>query len=431
MASQQPLASKEAIYLTLQSNNTNELTSASVSGAVNLSVNAIVTDMSEYDIYVNSMTISTANIPYFNAFRNIWNFNNNAMVYSISISSTAVGFDGTQGFYNSDGAVNGNLLYGATGLIANDYGQTGTCFLQYRTESTSTGSNPPSPATYTGNPITNIFGRVFPNGGSSIGNQRAYWDCHSIQQFVDFVNQSLLNICSQANPASILNPDVGLVNVPYFVYDSFTQLYSLVTTQAFNDAYVISMNGQLERIFDAFRFTYISETVIVPSPPNVATSPWPPIQYEGIGSTIKMPLRMDYVDGVFTYYAEYTNIINIIDIHSIVILSGAGSDWVNVNPSYVPVPQQQDRPASQLPTLPALLTFGLDFNGINSQVNNAYIQYRAPTVLTGKKLTVKAKTNLRNLSLVPYVMTIENDLYPINIPCNGGLFQIELVLYKK
>ena len=108
------------------------------------------------------------------------------------------------------------------------------------------------------------------------------------------------------------------------------------------------------------------------------------------------------------------------------LLTANGSDLSNIEPQYIPF---QNLSNGNLPSTQSLIAFNLDFGGLNSSANNPYIQYNA--LVLDNKLTCKTKTSLRNLSLSIAVQTIDQELIPISLQANGGLFSCTLVFFKK
>ena len=391
---------KSGIYITLQQTNTNETISADIPAEINLSVNEIVSDISKYDIYVKSVTVSSGNIPYFNIFKNIiypgpvdypnLNYELCRTNFTISIVNEV-----ETAQFNNPSVDDGLLIPINEGA---DYSDGITCFLQYISENTYGYPLPPSDGV--------------PNGFTCQNFPLPYFDVHSIQSFVDMINVALISIWET-------NVDDGVTvgDCPIFVFDPTTQLYSfIITTTFWNRGYQIYTNGFLSRALDGFRWNYIQDS-------NV-NSP----SFTGLDNLLIYPLLpiIPTGSGQFVMTAEYSTITNIVDIHSLVLLTIGGSDLTNIEPQYIPFIELSN---SNLPTTQALIAFNLDFGGLNSSANNPYIQYSA--LVLDNKLTCPTKTSLRNLGLAAAVQRTDQSLIPISLQANGGLFSVTLVLFKK
>jgi hypothetical protein len=399
------------VYITLQSTNTNETTSALIPANINLQVNELIEDISQYDIYVKSLTVSTGNIPYFNILRNILtpsnisgepnlNFELNRTNYTIGITN------GDSNFFTYQPITDNYLLSCAipTGNVCAGI----TAYLQYVGQL----------------PIPNIppaDGQ--PTDFNSVNYPRSYFDVHSIQIFVDMINTALASIWALNTGGN----SVTYVDCPVLSFDPTTQLYSFFLTNAFiSGGYEIYANDFLSRALDGFNWIHNGIT-------NMNESP-----YQGITNILSTPFKPNYNpalpnpnDGGNTAVAlllpaEYATITNIVDIHSIVLLTSNGSDLSNIEPQYIPFTALNN---GNLPSTQSLIAFNLDFSGLNSSANNPYIQYNA--LVLDNKLTCKTKTSLRNLSLAIAVQTIDQELIPISLQANGGLFSCTLVFFRK
>jgi hypothetical protein len=391
---------KSGIYITLQQTNTNETISGDIPCDIELSVNEIVSDISNYDIYVKSVTVSSGNIPYFNIFKNIIqgsvdtpdiNFELCRTNFSISIVNNTI----TQQF-NNPSADDGLLIAINEGA---DNCDGITSFLQYRSDNTYGFPLPPSDGV--------------PNGFNCQNFPLAYFDVHNIQTFVDMVNIALINIWTQNE----FNGGITEGDQPILTFDPTTQLYSFIITENFwNKGYQIYVNGFLARALQGFRWNYIQDSNV-----NSPT-------YNGLDNLLIYPLLPIIPPGSeqFVMTAEYSTITNIVDIHSLVLLTTGGSDLTNIEPQYIPFIELSN---SNLPTTQALIAFNLDFAGLNSSANNPYIQYSA--LVLDNKLTCPTKTSLRNLGLTAAVQRTDQTLVPISLQANGGLFSVTLVLFKK
>jgi len=404
-------ADKDGIYITLQQSNTSETISSVIPSNISVNVNEIVSDLSQYDIYVKSMTISAGNIPYFNIYRNIvplgtvdapdlLNYQLCRTNFSISITNEV-----NQQTFNLPDSDN-QLLIPING--GGDKCDGITSFLQYQSENAY------------GYPLAPNDGIVDPEF-NCINFPRAYFDIHNIGNFVDMVNSALIGIWNQVITGS--DPSVTTSDCPILTFDPTTQLYSFVITKAFFDGeYQIFTNGFLSRALDGFRWRYLQDSnVTLPDYVGLDNELIFPISPIFVGTSSTNPLL-----GILTIVADYSTVTNIIDLHSVVLLTTGGSDLSNIEGQYIPstIPSSGSLPSTQ-----SLVAFNLDISGLNTSANNAYIQYNA--LVLDNKLTCKTKTSLRNLGLTCAIQNVDQQLIPISIQANGGLFSVTLVLFKK
>ena len=405
---------KDGVYITLQSTNTNETTSTLTPAFIDLQVNELIEDISQYDIYVKSITISTGNIPYFNIGRNILYPSNNPDLPYLNFQLNRTNY--TIGIYN-DGGNYFNYV-----LPADNY------LLSCSTPTENECAGITAYCQYVSNNDLGL-GQAPNDGGlntfNSYGFPRSYFDVHSINNFVNMINTALTRIWNQNTGGG--EPNVSAIDCPYLTFDPTTQLYTFVLTADFISAgYQIYTNDFLSRALDGFNWQHTGTT-------NMNDNP-----YFGLNNTLLLPDRIQYnvvlvnpQDPATGYFianiqSEYSTITNIVDIHSIVLLTANGSDLSNIEPQYIPF---QNLSNGNLPSTQSLIAFNLDFGGLNSSANNPYIQYNA--LVLDNKLTCKTKTSLRNLSLSIAVQTIDQELIPISLQANGGLFSCTLVFFKK
>jgi hypothetical protein len=403
---------KDGVYITIQSTNTNETTGALIPANINLEVNELIEDISQYDIYVKSLTISTGNVPYFNIRRNILtpsnvsgepnlNFELNRTNYTIGITNSNV----NSNFFNFQ-PITDNYLISCAPVQTGNVCAGATAYLQFISQ------NSTIPIPTDGQP-TDFNSVDFP---------RSYFDVHNIQTFVDMINTAFVNIWTLNNGGN----SVDEYDCPVLTFDPTTQLYSFFLTKAFiAGGYKIYANDFLSRALDGFQWLHTSTT-------NMNEFP-----YQGINNLLTTPLKPLYSSlpnpnetgdprVAILLPAEYSTITNIVDIHSIVLLTANGSDLSNIEPQYIPFTNLSN---GNLPSTQSLIAFNLDFGGLNSSANNPYIQYNA--MVLDNKLTCKTKTSLRNLSLAIAVQTIDQELIPISLQANGGLFSCTLVFFRK
>jgi len=380
----------ECIYLNVQALNSSQTNSNSIQASINQATNPIVQDLSQYNVYLQSLTVQTSELPFTNMRRYVqWdanNFTNNKTNMSISFkANTATNYpfvipapnEIVQGFNVNPG--NPNEYNGIT------------VFIQYTSEN-STLLNP-TDAGFT----------------SSANYPRSYWNVHSINQWLSFVNTSI-NVAMES---------AGLQeDIMYFYYIPETQLYALIMPDPIRTAYTFYVNAFLERYLDAFRWKFLQNS-------DVTTVGYTGCDYQFV--IANYPFNKN-ADDDWTWTAEYSTVSSLCDTHSVLIRSDQGS-FSTLRQQIVPVSVYNTQQNINLPTVSALKNIDIDFSTLNfSTINNTYIQYESQ----GLFFPVNGLTNqeLNNIRLQVYIMTIDNEMYPLNIPA-GGFANIKFILKKK
>jgi hypothetical protein len=224
------------IYITTQALNSSVTNSNATQCIINQSSNSILPDsLDQYNVYVNSITLTTSDLPYFNAQRNIaWdptNFTTNKM-------NCSIGFISTDGSYIFDNVPQNNSLVKPIGNPdVNGHYQAVCVFLQYISENTFGGYLNPNQAGYT----------------TSSNYPRSYFNVHSVSQFLGFINTAINT--ALACSSTYTNQQ----NNMYFTYNSNNQIYSLVMPDTLYSASMdFYVNGFLERYLDAFRWNHVN-----------------------------------------------------------------------------------------------------------------------------------------------------------------------------
>lgn len=395
--------SSDTIYLNVQAINNSQTNPATMLATINQLTNPIVKDLSKFDVFLQSLTLTTSDLPFLNVYRNIsWdpaNFASNKMNLTITLKAR-----NTQTPFRY---MNNPLLtfFDNNGQVINAGNANSVlCYLEYFSENANTD--------------------IYPNPGdanfvSSVNYPRSYFNIHSIQHFLDMVNNAiqlgLLTI--QTNPYAS--------KPAYFTLDASTQLFSFNCTNDFDTSTTFPYNGLtlyvnsfLQKYLDGFRFAFLglSDNSIVSSPTYngmdymFVFNPYPPQPNSVINHV---------------YSAEYATITNFCDTHSIIITSTSGS---------LATLRQQVLPATDpsninLPQVSCLKNIDIDFNALAlSGINNCFLQYEA----TGLFFPVNGlvNTELNNINLNAYIMTTSNEIIPISLPA-GGYMNIKFVLKKK
>lgn len=388
--------SSETIVFNLFLNNTNMTNSASIPCRIQQITNTLVDDLSLWNLYINSITLSTGELPYMNVKRMIsWNqanFLTNKMNQSITL------YDNTG--YNFDLTGNTNLLVSGVDV---DPGNPNlfkgvAVFLQYLSENVD-------PSQY---PDPNNQG----TGANSLIYPAAYFNVHSIQQILDFINTAM---------ATALNLYVPVVDdkTLYFLFNPTTQLYSLYMSDDIKVSNIqLYFNSFLEKFIDGFRVTYLKDTDVVNETP-----------YRGMSflfNKVNYPINKD-IANIWNYTAEADVLQNLLDIHSLIILTDGDLGVVrrqvfqnitaenaanNVNPSLMPIMKSLD----------------FLFNGNIASVNNSTINFEAQSL--DRPINIHAKTSLQNIQLDFRILNIYGDLLPLSISANG-ICNIKFCLKKR
>jgi hypothetical protein len=430
----------ETIHLTFQQNNTNQLSSANSSSSIQLKSNPIVKDLSEWNLYVQSITLTTAEVALMNIRRNIeWNdvnFDYNRTNFSISLVFGVNPATGAQRYPFDFNIDNDNLLRRAG---AEDPANPGfysgcTAYIQFLSENAN-------PAQYP-NPNTN---------GIAITNTsnypRSYFNIHSVQHLCDLVNNALIRITNKTvvQPAPPAPPIPPLITAPYITFDSFSQTYKFnakiddfiyfpgapaPAIQTKQQVLFLYMNGFLERIFDSFRFQYYKDSVNSSDPTLTKNQ----ILSDGLDYGLVFSNQILYNQATATqieYQGEYNCVANMIDVHS-VLVSSDGGDLLACSAEVLPLTNdQKDIGSLTLPSKAVIKNLDIDYTSLefSGALNNTYIQFEAQNL--DKAINIYSKNKLQDIRLNFEIMTMNNETYPVRIPAGGGIAQIKLILKKK
>lgn len=387
----------DTLYLTVQALNSSQTDGNSIQCTINQQSNPIVKNLSDYDLYLQSITCSTSELPYCNFLRNVsWdpnNFVNNISNLVISI----IDDDPNARPFNLIGNVNPAIVG-----CGNNTGRTWqgvSCYVQYLTENS---------------PLPNNNTATYP---------RSYWNIHSIQQFLDLINTAIYNI-STVNGSPIAGQSI------YFYYDPISQLYQLNTPQNFCTTYNMYANVFLEKYLDNFRWSFQKTSTVV-APPlviNNSVSPYNGLDYIFVAK--QYPVNL--VGGVYTYLSEYNGLANLVDVHSILITSNSGQlqqvvqQILPASISGTTTTQTQNQ--LQQPTISAIKSLDIILTDL-SQINNSYIQFEASQL--SFPINTISKDGLTLLDLTLKIQNIDNTLYPLQLGAGGGYCNIKLALKKK
>lgn len=374
------MTSTDSIYMNLILNNSNKTSDTSMIVNMSKSFNAIIDDISQFDMFINSVILTNTELAYRNFYKdisyNVSNFATNKTNYSISILDTGYNFN-----------LNGNTNLLLTGFNESPtqpgYYQGVCCFLQYLSEN-STLENP------------NVQG----TGANSENYPRVYFNLHSIQQFLDFVNnaiQSCLAVHSTLNNSNV-----------YFYYNSSSALYSCnMDIDFYNSTCFLYFNSFLQRMLDGFRVAYIGPT-------NINLVGYTGMAYKFLKNNIPTNLiNNEY----YVYNAEYSTINNISDILSLVItvdgnLSSVRSQVLSVINGNVA------SSTLQMSKILKVLDFVFDSSGAG--INNSIIQFESINGMV-YPLNLLSKADLSNIDMQFFVLTNDGSMYPIYLNADGSI----------
>ncbi len=390
----------DSIYLNLQVVNTNNSTWSTINATIDQKTNEIVHNLSDYNLYLSSLMVSTAELPYFNIKRNILDFTtnqtnmtisfiaNDPAIYPFALGALPINYPLFQ-LGNTDGAGN----YQGCG-----------CYITYLSENANTFSYP--------NPgdIGFITSENYP---------RSYFNVHSIGQVMNMINIAIENIT-----ANWISAIVPANKTCYFYYDSLTQLYSLeisnelyitFNTGTLADQSSLYINSYLERLLDGFRWKYYINT-------NFNGNMNTQLSYKFIPyNTLN---NYDPILDIWTYSAEYPTIANLLDAHSLIVVTSNSLN--NIRQEYIPTNQNNN---GTLPSLSCLKNLDFNFNELQfNSINNCVVQYTANTL--DRPIHTTGSNPLTALYLQFFIQTIDQSIYPITIPPNG-MGSIKFCLKKK
>lgn len=386
----------ETIVFNLFLNNTNMTNSASIPCRIQQITNTLVEDLSKWNLYINSITLSTGELPYMNVKRMInWN-NANYATNKMNLSITL--YDNTG--YNFDLTGNTNLLVSGVDVDpgnANLYKGVAV-FLQYLSENVD-------PSLY---PDPNNTG----TGANSANYPITYFNVHSIQQMLDFINTAITTAKGFYTPV-IADPTM------YFLFNPTTQLYSLYMSEALKISGVqLYFNSFLEKFIDGFRVTYLKDTDVVNE-----------IPYRGMSflfNKTNYPINQD-ASGVWTYTAEADVLQNLLDIHSLIILTD-GDLGVVRRQVFQNITTENMANNVNPPLLPIMKSLDFLFNGNIASVNNSTINFEAQSL--DRPINIHSNSSLQNIQLDFKILNVYGDLLPLSISANG-LCNIKFCLKKR
>jgi hypothetical protein len=393
--------STDTAYLNLFLNNPSQTKDAPLLCSMNRMCNSILPDLSEWNLYINSVLITASEIAYRNFRDSIsWDMSN----YSTNKTNLSISIYDSSGAYSFDLTSNTNLLVSG---IEEDPGNAGhykgVCvFVQYLSENVDLTRYP--------NPLPSGTG---PN---SSAYPDYYFNLHNLQQFMDMITSSFSSGLSHYT-TPITN------NFLYFSYNTSSGLYGLtISDDVKATGLKFYVNSFLSRFIDGFRFQSIKKSDLINGP-----NPYNGMDCQLILSNNSLLYKstVNSVD-VWNYSAEYPTVQNLVDIQSLVITCGGSLS--GVRPQVFQDLGTLDTKSTTLTTKPILkiLDFIIDSN--NASINDTVIQFEAITL--DKPINVLTNSELMNLVFDFYIMNLSGKLIPLYVS-SSGLCTIKLCLKRK
>ena len=404
----------ETIFITVQALNNSQIDSSQLVCNINQQTNRIVDDLSDYNIYLVSLTATVSNLPYFNIRKNIGlnpevvgnQFSNNFLINQTNFTISLLGANGTTNF---DLTGNTNLLVKGIGQQAGNKYQGLCVYLQYFSEN----SPLPNPANNNTNPAL-----------STQNYPIEYFDIHSINQFVQMINNALWTIIGLWTT----NKDASITKDSFYFYlNPDNSCYYLVMPNAFYTGTTnLYVNSFLERQLDAFRWKYYKASNM--DDPN----------YDGLDYLFVLSNTPNNKDALpatgWTFPAVYSTITNIVDLHSVLIQANSGS-LQNVRQQYVPIEFNNVQSggtanSNNLPSISCLKNLDLVLDAFTATtLNNSFIQYESE--LLSFPINCTTNTTLTNITLELSLQFIDNTTRPLLLPAGQGYCNVKFALKKK
>jgi len=371
----------ETLYINMFVNNNNQTNSSSIPCQIRQQFNTLIDDLSMYNIYINSITLSSGELPYCNVYKNIkWdasNFATNKLNWSITL------YDNTG--YNFNLTANNNLLI--SGIDANPLNNNTykgvAVFLQYLSENDD-------PSLY---PNPNVQG----TGANTANYPLGYFNIHSIQQVLDFINTAILTGLNTYQP-TISDKTFQ------FAYNPNSSLYNLYMSDQLKTSNInFYANSFLERYLDGFRWIFLKNTDIINEVP-----------YRGMSFEF---VKNNFVvnkgsNNIWTYTAEFGTIQNLLDIHSLIVTCD-GSLSVIQKQVFQATASNNVNPQTSC----ILKSLDFVFNSQSASINNSTIQFEAQTL--DRPINILATAPLNDIQLDFHILNIDGSFIPIYISSNG------------
>lgn len=382
----------QAVFFTSQVLNTSQTSSESIPAVISQITNPIVKNLEEYNVYLVSLSVSTDDVGYLNIYRNIaWdlaNFATNKTNLSLSFLSSS----GTP--FNLNGNTN-QLLKGIGNTDGSGNYQGVCCFLQYVSQN-GLYANP------------NAQG----SGANSQNYPSSYFIIHSITQFIMMYNAAINTMIGVWTGAPIM------ANSMYFQYSPSSNLYTLTMPDAFRNSTVdLYANTFAERYLDAFNWSFAEHT-------NVTSPSFTGLDYKFVKANYPSNKNGD----LWTFTTEYSCVANLLDIHSILVVSNQGQ-LSQITQQTVPVQTFGNSNNLNQPTLSTLKNLDIQFDSLSAaSVNNSIIQYTANGMFF--PINTTANQALNNINIQLFVQTFDNVIAPLYLPVNG-FCNVKFGLVKK
>lgn len=386
----------KAKYFSMICTNKNKTTSTSMQLSFNKNFNSIkdIENLSDYNLHLNSVIISNVEIPYRNFLNDINYDSNNFLTNKTNLS---VSMYDKSGNYSFD-------LTGNTNSLLNGFNQDPSnpnlymgvsCFIRYYSENS---------------PLPN-YGD--PNFTSSENYPRQYFNLHSLQHFLDMVNNAILSCSSLCTLPNLNNQQF------YFYYDSDTMLYKLNMNDSFKTSNLdLYFNSFLNHIMDGFRTSYKSPTDILNQNPYIGMS----YLFNKNNSIINFVPVSGSTPAYWVYKAEYSTINNLSDVLSIIIYSDGS---LANSRQQILCDINDDTTILQEQRILKVLDFVFD-NGQNN--NNSVIQFE--NIVMDKPINMLSAAQMNSINLTFKILNIYNEQYDMYLN-SGGVCMVKFTLKTK
>ncbi len=368
-------------YFSMMLKNSNKTDSNSIMLQFDKTFNPIreITDLSLFDLFLNSIIISNVEIPYRNFYNNIaWDPTN----FTTNKTNLSVSFLDSSGNYNFNLNGNTNTLLSGINQSPTTPGmyQGISCFIQFLSE------NSPLP-----NPGSVGF-------TSSQTYTRTYFNLHSLQHFLDLVNTAIKNCL---NSHTILNT----ANM-YLYYDSGSLLYTLNMDNTIKTSSVdFYMNSFLQHFLDGFRTQFLASTHIT------TEIPYQGLSYKFVKSNVPINNITNGGSNYWVYTSEYSTINNLSDVLSIIITTDGSLSNAR---SQIFCDVADENAYLEEKRILKVLDFVFD-NGSGN--NNSIIQFE--NIIMDKPINMMSVDQFSNIKLYFNILTTSNEQYPLYLNPDG------------
>ena len=455
----------ETLVLNFQTSNTDQNNSIATASMIQNNFFPIkLGDLSYWNLYLGSFTLSSVNIPIRNFVRNLgWdgtqhpvtdnfalNRTNLAMSLNLILVPSGGGLSGAyDGIHNQNPTTGDDVTYELLEfpqtIVANKTSQV-VCYCQYNSENANPTSypNPTLPYNLYGyTPYTYVANPDFIN---SVSYPRRYWNLHSVDQFMDMLNVNLQYMCQTIFDPVTNAPIFGSTGeaFPYFSYVAQSDgngTYQFFCGDKFKNGYDVTggkvlidftVNNYVRYFLDGFRWQVINDN-------GSLISDYPYLANDNVLILSDNPIYIKTTTPELTYLypSSYASVRNLVDITAIVI--SAGNDLANVRTQYYPYLYASSLQSitqnlsaggtTDYPNNNFLLSLDFNFSSLNVSINNSSIQFEAP--ILDRALNFVGGIDISQVFFNFFYVTIDNLIIPIELPAGEGFGGVKLFAKKR